>query len=479
MGFQKTRQAGREDEPKLKVGLEIHCYLNMEETKEKLFCRCRIDREAKPNTSICPVCTAQPGAKPMAPNKEAVEKIIKVALMLGCRVNQLLAFQRKHYDWPDLPAGYQRTMSGTYSLPVGENGSFLGVGIRDVHLEEDPAAWNPETGEIDYNRSGLPLAEIVTEPDFSSSEVVRSWLKELLVTLSYIRAVDRKAGVKCDVNVSVAPDYQRVEIKNVNSFSSIVEAIEAEAERQKRLVKEGKSVEQETRAFDRASKTTLFMRSKEDAVDYMFIPDPDLPAIPAEHAWIKQIKASLPPRPDEMKKLLLTRYKLGEEDADVLSREIALASMYARVAEASDPKLALTFVRREVPRIAAYNRMELDEVPVKPEQISEIVRLLKVGKISDSVAKKLLEKLFVESFDVRDYVEKQKLTQISDEESLASLCKEAIEKNQGVVMDYVSGKEESINYLVGFVMKETRGRADPKKVKKLLKELIAETDAKK
>jgi len=198
----KTDQT--EQDNKLKIGLEIHGYLL---TKEKLFCTCSTPYKQKstiePNTNICPTCTGQPGAKPMLPNKEAIHDVIKIAAMLGCKINtEKLIWQRKHYSWPDLPKGYQNTMSGSYSIPIGEKGLFQKIGIRCIHLEEDPAAWNPETGEIDYNRSGLPLVEIVTEPDFTSSKQVIEWLKSLVLTLAYIKTLDKEAGIKADVNVS-------------------------------------------------------------------------------------------------------------------------------------------------------------------------------------------------------------------------------------------------------------------------------------
>ena len=219
----------------VKVGLEIHGYLD---TNEKLFCRCKSIHGAKfskPNTNICPVCTGQPGAKPMLPNSKAVEKAIEISLILGCEINQKLVWQRKHYDWPDLPKGYQNTISGPYATPTGVKGKFLGIKITEAHLEEDPAAWNPLTGEIDYNRSGSPLIEIVTEPDFKNSKQVVEWLKQLITTLDYVKAINKNSGIKVDVNVSV-PEMktERVEIKNVNSMSNIINAINYEEKRQKK-----------------------------------------------------------------------------------------------------------------------------------------------------------------------------------------------------------------------------------------------------
>ena len=208
-----------------KIGLEIHGYIL---SNEKLFCRCKSQhglKYSKPNTNICPICTGQPGAKPLLPNKQAVNKAIQIALILGCKVNGKLVWQRKHYDWPDLPKGYQNTISGPYATPVGQEGSFLGARIIEAHLEEDPAAWDPKTGRIDYNRSGLPLVEIVTAPDFKTAEEVGSWLKKLLHGLQYLRAIQADAGLKVDVNVNIPEKSERVEIKNVNSVENIEKAI--------------------------------------------------------------------------------------------------------------------------------------------------------------------------------------------------------------------------------------------------------------
>lgn len=251
-----------------KIGLEIHGYLDVP-SRVKLFCDCSLE-PGEPNTHVCPVCTGQPGSKPMLPNRDAIESILRIALFLECAVNEELLWQRKHYSYPDLPNGYQKTMSGAYSKPVGLNGTFLGVGIEEIHLEEDPARYDPVSGGVDYNRAGYPLVEIVTKPEFTSAEHAREWLENLIVALGYLKAVRRELGVKCDVNVSIAPSFVRTEVKNVNSFSAIEAAIRHEAERQGKQKVEERV--QQTRAWDEASGSTLFMRSKETALDYMFIP---------------------------------------------------------------------------------------------------------------------------------------------------------------------------------------------------------------
>ena len=272
------------------IGLEIHGYID---TNEKLFCQCRNFHDmklVKPNANICPVFTGQPGSKPMLPNKSAVDKILQIGLMLNCKPNLIennkpLIFQRKHYNWPDMPHGYQKTISGAYSIPVAEKGDFLGIRITEVHLEEDPAAWNPETGKIDYNRAGAPLVEIVTEPDFKDEKEVEQWLRKLILTLSYIKALNKDAGLKADVNVNIKGVSKRTEIKNVNSVTEIVNAIKSELKRHE-LVKPNI---QETRRWNSETGKTELMRTKEQAADYRFIPDPDLPVLKITKQRIQEL----------------------------------------------------------------------------------------------------------------------------------------------------------------------------------------------
>jgi len=281
----------------VKIGLEIHGYLKMSESKNKLFCNCSI-KEAKPNSNTCPICTGQPGSKPMLPNPEAVKKVIAACLMIGCKINYDLLFQRKHYSWPDLPNGYQKTMSGAYGAPVGVEGNFLGIGIEEAHLEEDPARWDPKTGNVDYNRCGFPLIEIVTKPDFKSADEVRGWVRKLLRTLGYIDAIDPNFGIKCDVNVSIAPNFLRTEVKNVNSIKAIENTIKYEIKRQSEEKQEG----MQTRAWDETTGTTKFMRKKETLQQYMFIPEPDLPVVQVNDDYVKKIQSKLPEKPEEKNK---------------------------------------------------------------------------------------------------------------------------------------------------------------------------------
>ena len=449
------------------IGLEIHGYL-MVENKKKLFCNCSLE-EAEPNTNICPICTGQPGAKPMLPNKEAVEKVLAIALMLGCKVNDSLVFQRKHYDWPDLPKGFQITMSGSYALPVGVDGSFLGVGIQQVHLEEDPARWNPDTGEVDYNRSGYPLVEIVTKPDLKSAEHVREWLRKLWTLLGYIRAVDRKLGVKCDVNVNIE-GHPRVEVKNVNSFSAIVEVVKHEVERQKNAVKKGVVLKQETRAW--TGEKTVFMRFKEQAEDYRFIPEPDLPVIKISKQWLQSIKSKLPETPDQ-KLEKMQRLGVNAVDAQIISSDIILADLWEFLTSKGFPsQRAANFVRHWFLRVVNDEGLYPEDFKGSKLQVFKVLKLFVDKKISDKTANQLLAKLVKQDFDVEAFVREQSLTVINDEEIVKKYCEQVLEQEKKAVNDYLKGNEKVIHYLKGRVMRLSKGKADQQLVEELLRSML-------
>jgi len=443
----------------IKCGLEVHGYINVK-NKTKLFCNCAIEENARPNTNICPICTAMPGSKPMLPNKQAVDKIIAIALMLGCRINKRLLF------------GYQKTMSGSYSVPVGENGEFLGIGIEEVHLEEDPAKWDPLTGQVDYNRSGFPLVEIVTKPDFKSSKQVREWLKSLITTLDYIKAIDKNSGVKADTNVSIGPKFNRVEVKNVNSFKNIVKTIEYEILRQEREISEGKTIKQQTRAFNEKHGTTVFMRLKETAAGYMFIPEPDLPVIKLTEDEIKKIKDKLPERPDEKIKNFVTKYKIKKEDAFVLCSDILLSELFEKIAKRINPLLAARWLRFELLRVLNYNKKEFSETKINEKHLIDLLKLVENKKITETTAQKILENLAEKPFDVKKYVKENKLESISDSEEIEKICKEVIKQHEKVVSDYKNGRKEALNFLVGQVMRATKGKASPKELKQVFIKLL-------
>jgi aspartyl-tRNA(Asn)/glutamyl-tRNA(Gln) amidotransferase subunit B len=450
-----------------KIGLEVHGYIN---TGEKLFCRCKTihgSKFSRPNTNICPVCTAQPGSKPMLPNQSAVDKSIQIALILKCKVNQKLIWQRKHYNWPDLPKGYQNTISGAHATPNGQNGEFLGIRIREVHLEEDPAAWNPKTGEVDYNRSGLPLIEIVTEPDFTSSEQVVDWLKQLVTTLGYIKVLDKSAGIKADVNISL-PELkgERVEVKNVNSIKNIKTTIESEIIRQKSDIPKV----QETRMFDEAKGITIKMRSKEQAEDYRFISDPDLPAIMIEKSKIDKISSSIPETPQEKLKKMINKYKIEDKYAKILIKNIDIAEFFEKIIEKTNPKLASQWTTIELLSVLNYNKKEFEDVSISPEHFIELLKLIENKKITELKAKEILRGWKEKSSSPAKEAESS--SKISSESELEKACKEIIKENPAAAKDYKNGKQESLNFLIGKVMQKTNKRADFKTTREVLEKLL-------
>lgn len=451
----------------VKIGLEIHGYIN---TKEKLFCRCESLhglKLVKPNTNICPVCTSQPGSKPLLPNETALNKSIEISLILNCKINENLIWQRKHYDWPDLPKGFQSTLSGSHAMPVGVNGEFLGIRIREAHLEEDPAAWNPKTGEIDYNRSGCPLIEIVTEPDFSSSEQVVDWLKQLVVTLGYIKALDKSAGIKADVNVSL-PELkgERVEVKNVNSIRNIKASIESEIIRQKQEVPKV----QETRMFDESKGITIKMRSKEQAQDYRFICEPDLPMMIIKKERVNLLKNKLPETPQVKLKKLLQKHNIEKRYAEILIKKIEIAEFFEEVIDKIDVKLASPWICIELLNVLNYNKKELEDVEINPEHFIELLKLVRDKKITELKAKDILRSWKEKSFSPLKEAESN--SKISSQDELTNSCKEIIKENPVPVQDYKNGKKEALNFLIGKVMQKTNKRADFKTTREVLEKLL-------
>jgi aspartyl-tRNA(Asn)/glutamyl-tRNA(Gln) amidotransferase subunit B len=445
------------------IGLEIHVYL---QTKEKLFCRCKAVRKkgTKPNSFVCPICTGQPGAKPMLPNGAAVEKAVQVALMLGCEVNKEMPWMRKHYTWPDLPKGFQATLSGPKAFPVGEKGNFYGIKIKEIHLEEDPAAWDPETGKVDYNRSGFPLIEIVTEPDFSTGEEVKAWMERLLHNLEYLKAVEKESGLKADVNVNLPGKTERVEVKNVNSKENIFAAIEYELERQ---AKEGSVLE--TRRFDADSGKTVRMRGKEDAIDYRFISDPDLEPVFLDDKFISRMGKLIPEGPEEKLSKLVKKFKIGKTDAKVLARHLEVVEFFEEVAKKVEGKFALHWITTELLGMLNYHKTSLNGVEVNVEHFVELLLALKAGKISEAQGKKIVQEFYPKSYSLK---ERGVAGKISDSEKLADYCKEVIFEFPDVVEKYRAGDKKVLNFLVGQVMKKSGGRADAGVVRQVFEKLI-------
>jgi aspartyl-tRNA(Asn)/glutamyl-tRNA(Gln) amidotransferase subunit B len=464
-------------EVKGKIGLEIHVY---PVTKEKLFCRCNASREKglKENINICPICTGQPGSKPMRPNEEAVRKAVAVGLMLNCKINNRLIWKRKHYDWPDLPKGYQNTLSGKHAFPVGEKGEFLDIGIWSMHLEEDPGSWDPETGCVDYNRSGLPLLEIITAPDFESSEEVTFWLKKLRQNLEYLKAVDSNAGMKADVNVNLiflengkeVKKTERVEIKNITSFEDIGKAIDFEILRQE---KEGSVLE--TRRYDSKKEKTIRMREKEEGDDYRFISDPDLVNLDLSKEFVNEIKESLPESPDEKLNRFVKKYGIDKKDSEILSKNFEIAEFFEEVVKAfGEDKEKVEYVKRwvlvELLRHLNYMKKSLEEVNIKVEDFSKLLELVKSGKITDLKGKEILNSWEDKSSNPELIIEGKE--RIDNEKDLEKVISKVLKENGKAVESYRSGEEKAFNFLLGAVMKETNKRADYNIARKVLEKFL-------
>ncbi|MBD3204158.1 Asp-tRNA(Asn)/Glu-tRNA(Gln) amidotransferase subunit GatB [Candidatus Woesearchaeota archaeon] len=460
------------------IGLEIHTELN---TKTKLFCGCATQGNDEPNTRTCEVCLGHPGSKPVV-NKKAIDFALKLASALNCSISDEIIFSRKQYFYPDMAKNYQITQ---YEIPLGKNGNLKlndrSIGITRVHLEEDPASLVHTKGIasskyvlVDYNRSGNPLAEIVTEPEIHSAKQAREFMKKLITILEYLKIfVPGQNIIKADANISIRESgYVRTEIKNITGFREIKKALEYEIERQKHILDQGKKLSQETRSWNAEKQITELLRKKETEKDYGYIIDPDLVQIEISKKQKKEIKKQLPELPDEKFDKYVKKYKIAEDDAKVISSELSLAQLFETAAEKIDPKLASRWIRRELIRVLNYNDISIDEFMFNQKEFLNILDLLEKNKITEKTAKRLLEKLVEKDFDVKEYVEKNNLLVISDSNLIKDYCKKAIEENPDVVEDYKSENKRSINFLVGQVMKMSKGKADAKEVKEILEKLI-------
>ncbi len=472
------------------IGLEVHAQLL---TKTKIFCGCKNEFGAPPNTNVCPVCLGMPGSLPVL-NKKAVEYAVRAALALNCKINRYSVFARKHYFYPDLPKAYQITQ---YELPFAENGwveieksdgTKKRIRIRRIHMEEDAGKTIhgegfDENSYVDLNRAGTPLIEIVSEPDISTPEEARLYMQKLRDILVWIGVNDgnlEEGSLRCDANVSIRPKGSselgtRTEIKNVNSFRFIQKALEYEIKRQIEVVKSGGEVVQETRLFDSAKGITKTMRTKEEAEDYRYFPEPDLPPLIIDEEWLESIKESLPELPDQVKELFVSDYGLTPYDASVLVRSRELASFFEEAARAYDgePKRVANLIISDMLGILNEEKMELSDFPVKPAQIARLLKLVDDGVISIRVAKEeVLPEVVKEGKEPKAVVEEKGLVQISDESALVEVIKKVMAANEKAVKQYREGDEKkktkAVKFLIGQVMKETRGKANPK----LLNELI-------
>ena len=446
-------------------GLEIHVQL---ETDSKLFCDCPTNyQDAPANTNICPVCLNQPGAKPHPTNEKALENAIMIALMLNCEIDKdVIYFMRKHYDYPDLPSGYQRT-----SVPIGIKGELNGIRIREIHAEEDPGQFKPDRGTVNFNRSGIPLVEIVTEPDIKSPTEARNFLKELIRVLQYSGAARGEGTMRADVNISINGG-NRVEMKNVNSIKGAYKALNYELIRQKNQLRRGAEVKQETRAYVEATQRTVAMRLKEDADDYRFITDPDLPPMKISDETIERILKTMPEAPHNKVKRFIEEYGIDEESAKVLTSELDLAIAYEEIVKEIEPKFAAKWMRDELKRVLSYNKLDFSDSEITAKDLIEFLNMLQAKEITTKAGQRIIEQMPNNDKSPKEIAEELGLLGVVKEDEVLAAVKQAIEENPKAVEDYLAGQKASINFLVGQVMRLTRGKADPGETVKLLKENI-------
>ena len=458
------------------IGLEVHAELS---TKTKIFCSCPTSFGADPNTHTCPICMAMPGTLPVL-NEKVVEYAVKAGLATNCEISRNSKNDRKNYFYPDLPKSYQISQ---FDKPLCEHG-YIEIDTEEgkkkirllrIHIEEDAGKLNHDEfgggSLVDLNRAGVPLIEIVSEPDLRSSQEVEQYLRKLKSILEYIEVSDCKmqeGSLRADVNVSVRKKGEtkfgtRTEMKNMNSFRSIVRAIEYEANRQIDVLEEGGIIEQETLRWDEVSGKTFSMRDKEDAQDYRYFPDPDLVAIKLSDEYIENIKKGLPELPETRKKRYLEEYYLSEKDANIISSSKYLADLFEKAAAiCNNPKAVNNWIISDISRILNETEKEPIDIPFDSNQLGKLVLLIDKGTISSSIAKKVLTELFENPRDPEE-----SWIQISDEGAIKEVVLKVLEENPQSISDYKSGKDKALGFLVGQAMKQTKGQANPQMLNKM------------
>lgn len=468
------------------IGLEVHVELA---TKTKIFCGCTTEFGGAPNTHTCPVCTGMPGSLPVL-NKQVVEYAMAVGLATNCKITQYCRFDRKNYFYPDNPQNYQ--ISQLY-LPICRDGHVdiettagkKSIGIHEIHMEEDAGKLVHDDWEdcslVDFNRSGVPLIEIVSEPDMRSAEEVIAYLEKLRMTIQYLGASDCKlneGSMRADVNLSVrevgAAEFgTRTEMKNLNSFKAISRAIEGERARQIELVEEGKKVVQETRRWDDNKEYSYAMRSKEDAQDYRYFPDPDLVPVSISDAWIADVKARQPELQEEKAARYKKEFDIPEYDINIITSSKSLADMFeATTAICHNAKKVSNWLMVETMRLLKEKEMEPEDITFTPENLAALIQLTDENAINSTVAKEVFEKMFSEDIDVEQYVEENGLRTVNDEGALRETIEKVMAENPQSISDYQAGKTKAIGFLVGQTMKAMKGKADPGMVNQILKELL-------
>ena len=466
------------------IGLEVHAELS---TKTKIFCSCPTEFGATPNTHVCPICMAMPGTLPVL-NEKVVEYAVKAGLATNCEISRDSKNDRKNYFYPDLPKAYQISQ---FDKPLCEHGYVeidtdegkKKIRLTRIHIEEDAGKLNHDDfgggSLVDLNRAGVPLIQIVSEPDIRSSEEAENYLRKLKSILEYIEVSDCKmqeGSLRADVNVSVRKKGDtklgtRTEMKNMNSFKSITRAIEYEVDRQIDVLEDGGIIEQETLRWDDVSGKTFPMRDKEDAQDYRYFPDPDLVAIKLSEEYIENIKKALPELPESRKQRYLEEYKLSEKDANIITSSKYLSDLFeGAIKICNNPKAVNNWIISDISRILNETEMEPIEIPFDSKQLAKLVMLIDKGTISSSIAKKVLVEMFEHPRDPEDIIDEKGWVQISDEGAIKDVVLKVLEANPQSVADYKGGKDKALGYLVGQAMKETRGKANPQMLNKMFLE---------
>jgi len=465
------------------IGLEVHTQLL---TKSKMFCGCSTEYASTlPNTHVCPVCLGMPGVLPVI-NQKAIECTIMTALALNCTIPEHTKFDRKNYFYPDLMKGYQISQ---YDAPIGKGGSLTidsdgtkkRINITRVHLEEDVAKlWHRgDCSLIDVNRSGVPLMEVVSEPEMSSPEEARDYLIRLRNILRYLGVSTgnmEEGSFRCDANISIRPVASKeflpkVEVKNMNSFKAVYQAMEYESRRQKELLEEGGELVQETRGWIEEEDITVTQRTKEYADDYRYFPEPDLPPLVWDRAWIEEIRAKLPELPEARRDRFMTQYGLSLYDANILTSSKAMADYFencAKLMNTGKAKTVSNWLLGDFSRLLHATNTGIENVKISPNHLAEMLGLVDNGTLSGPAAKAVFEEMFHSGKGASEIITKKKLSQISDADEIRKVVKQAIANNTGAVADYASGKQQALTFIIGQVMKSTRGRANPAMVREII-----------
>ncbi|MEL7567734.1 MAG: Asp-tRNA(Asn)/Glu-tRNA(Gln) amidotransferase subunit GatB [Dehalobacterium sp.] len=470
------------------IGLEVHTELK---TNTKIFCTCTTEFGGEPNTHVCPVCLGLPGVLPVL-NKKVVDFAIKAGLALNCQIAEFSKFDRKNYYYPDLPKNFQTSQ---YDLPIcvkgyldiEVNGEEKRVGITRIHMEEDAGKLihggatisTSNYSLVDYNRTGVPLLEIVSEPDMRSSEEAKAYLEKLKAILEYTEVSDCKmqeGSLRCDANISIMPKGStifgtRTEIKNLNSFRALQRALEYEIERQIEVVEEGGEVIQETRTWDENKGITLSLRSKEEAHDYRYFPEPDLVPLVISREWVEEIRQTLPELPHARKERLIREYGLPLYDAEIITGSKALAEYFdACISLYPEAKTVSNWLMGDLIRLLNAEDQDISECAITPQMLVDMLKLIDQGTISGKIAKTVFEEMFKTGKNPEDIVKEKGLVQISDQSEIDAMVDQVLAGNPKSVEDYKAGKEKAIGFLVGQVMKLSKGKANPGMVNELLRE---------